>query len=91
MKHGRISFLTDRGPILGTSTAVVFVLLVSVASFVVTSTISRVGGRERSILARGCGSREMEIQEIVCVLLLASVSSTLLILTLLRVATHIEL
>ena len=89
MKHGRISFLTDRGSVLGTSATVVFIPLVSVVPSIVTTTVSRVVGRHRSILPRGGGGREVEIQEFVRMLLLHAVG-TLLMLTMLRIATHIE-
>ena len=82
VKHGRISLLTDRGPILGTSAAVVFV--VSIVPSMVVTTIPRVVGRERRILSRGGGGRKVEIHEFVGMLLLT------LLLTMLGVATHHE-
>ena len=74
---------------MGTSAAVVFIPLVSVVPPIFTTTISRVVGRHRSILPRGGGGREVEIQEFVRMLLLTAVG-TLLMLTMLRIATHIE-
>jgi hypothetical protein len=72
VKHGRICFLTDRGPVLGTSAAVVIMLVPVVPSMVVATAIPRVAvvGRDRSILSRGGGGRKVKVQEFVCMLLL---------------------
>jgi hypothetical protein len=89
VKHGRICFLTDRGPVLGTSATVVLVLVSIVSSMVVAAAIVNprivaaivVVGRDRRILSRGGGGRKAKVQEFVCILLL---------LTAVRVATHDE-
>ena len=90
MKHGRISFLTDRGPILCTSPAVVFVFVVSVVPSMVATTIPRGVGRDRGMLSRGGRGRKVEIQELVCALLLLTANATLLFLTMFRVTAHTE-
>jgi hypothetical protein len=96
VEHGRIGFLTDRGPVLGTSATIVFVVLVPVVSPMVATAIPRVVGGERSILSRRGGGRKVKIQEFVCIWLLLIPVCTLLLLMLLlllamfRVATHCE-
>ena len=81
--------MADRGPVSGASAVVVFVISF-VSSVIVTDVIPRVAGRKRSILSRGGGGRIVEIQEFVCMLLLLTSVSTLLLLALFRVATHDE-